>query len=375
MRAITLTLLLNLLAGTTHATTWQIGPTREHKMPSAVAKLVQPGDTVEIDAGVYDNDYVTWRQDNLVIRGVGGMAHLRSKGLIPNGKAIWIVRGENTLIENIEFSGARVQDTNGAGLRQNGGSLTVNNSYFHDNQFAILAASKQHAELTVLNSRFAGHRRDQRFAHTLYIGAIRRFTLSGSHITDTAGGHHVKSRALQNHILYNRIEDAPQTTSARMLDLSNCGLSIVIGNEFYQGKKTENSNAIGYGAEECEGRSGRLNSLYVTYNTLVNDGLNATLVRNHSGGQVMLGNNLLVGRGKFLTGVGELHGNIGLSLKQWQRAAWLPEKGAQSGPTALPEDYVYGMSLLPQRVFVAPAGTAARGNQQPGAPGARSAAQ
>jgi len=102
-----------------------VGPGKALKTPSEAARLAKSGDTIEIDAGLYPNDYASWHQDNLTIRGVGGMAHLPSSGLIPNGKAIWIVSGDNMLIENVEFSGAQVVDTNGAGIRHEGGNLTL----------------------------------------------------------------------------------------------------------------------------------------------------------------------------------------------------------------------------------------------------------
>lgn len=83
------------------ATIWQVGPERKIKLPSQAAKFAQPGDTIEIDAAVYLNDYAVWRQENLTLRGVGGMAHLQSNTLIPNGKAIWIVSGNNTVSKTL----------------------------------------------------------------------------------------------------------------------------------------------------------------------------------------------------------------------------------------------------------------------------------
>jgi hypothetical protein len=43
-------------------------------------------------------------------------------------------------IENIEFSGARVPDQKGAGIRQEGANLLLDHCYFHDNQERILGA-------------------------------------------------------------------------------------------------------------------------------------------------------------------------------------------------------------------------------------------
>jgi hypothetical protein len=137
-----------------------------------------------------------WRQEDLTLRGVGGMAHLQSNTLIPNGKAIWIVSGNNTVIENVEFSGARVVDTNGAGIRHEGGDLTLRNTYFHHNEFSVLTGADPDASLDVIASRFYFQRREGTFSHGIYVGELGRFTITGSHFKGTDRGHQIKSRAL-----------------------------------------------------------------------------------------------------------------------------------------------------------------------------------
>ena len=58
-----------------------------------------------------DLDFCIWNTDQLYIKGVGGYAHLDATGVtIPNLKAIWVINGNNLIIENIEFSGASVPD-------------------------------------------------------------------------------------------------------------------------------------------------------------------------------------------------------------------------------------------------------------------------
>lgn len=53
---------------------------RHLKSPSAAAQIAQDGDTIEIEAGVYARDAAVWKQNDLMIRGVGGRAHLRAGG-------------------------------------------------------------------------------------------------------------------------------------------------------------------------------------------------------------------------------------------------------------------------------------------------------
>lgn len=342
------------------AATWRVGPERDIRTVAEAANLAQPGDVVEIDPGVYANDFAVWRRDDITVRGLGGGAHMRATGLIPNGKAIWITLGENLTIENVEFSGARVRDGNGAGIRQERGRLTLRNTYFHDNQFGIMTANRENAELTIEDSRFARHRRDGGIAHGIYAGRIARFTLTGSHVTGTEGGHHIKSRALENHILYNRLEDSADTRTSRIIDLANCGLSFIIGNELLQGRTTRNVNAIGYGPEGCAGRPAPHRRLFVVHNTLVNAAFNGVFVHNHEAADVLVGNNLLLGSGRFLAGKGRTLNNVQLGPDpQWQ-GGWLPRKTGAITDAATPLPGPQGTPLAARREFRAPAGTIAR---------------
>jgi hypothetical protein len=340
--------------------TLQVGPERTLKTPSEAAKLARDGDTIEIDAGVYPNDYAVWDQKDLTIRGVGGMAHLESTGLIPNGKAIWIISGNHTVIENVEFSGAKVEDTNGAGIRHEGGSLTLRNTFFHHNEFSILTDADPKASLDIQSSRFWYQKRKGTFSHGMYIGALKRFTLMGSHIKGTDRGHQIKSRALANYILYNRIEDIPEGNSSRIVDLPNCGLSYIIGNDMQQAESTQNVDAIGYGAEGCKGRSARQHHLYVVNNTFVNEAWNGTLVKNHAKGEVLVANNLIFGRGYFLMGEGKKLNNMSVNIVLRQPDRWdaPPDSDAIDSARALPAGE--GFELVPTREFMPPTGTVER---------------
>ena len=338
----------------------RVGASRELKYPSDAARLARDGDIVEIDAGVYHNDYTTWKQNDLTIRGVGGMAHLKSKGLIRNGKAIWIVNGNNVSMENIEFSGAAVRDTNGAGIRHQGGNLRLKNTFFHDNEFSILSGNLPNAEIEIESSRFWFQKRGRRHSHGIYIGRARRLTLVGSHFKGTDQGHQVKSRALENLILYNRIEDVPGGNSSRLIDLSNCGLSFVIGNDLHQGSTTENSNVIGYGPEGCERRSERQMALYVMNNTFINEASGGSFVRNFAGGDVMVMNNLMFGKGEILVGKGTESHNVLLPLDSRAGRAWTAPAGSDAIDNAAEPPSVAEAPLVPTMEFMPPAGTRKR---------------
>lgn len=339
---------------------WLVGPNHLLQFPSEAANLAEEGDVIEIEAGTYENDYATWPQNSLTIRGVNGMAHLKSQGLIPNGKAIWIITGSNIRVENIEFSGAAVADTNGAGIRHEGGNLSLHNTFFHNNEFSVLTGAQEGATLDITDSRFWYQRRQARYSHGIYVGALARFSITGSHFIGTDRGHQIKSRAHENHILYNRIEDIPQGNSSRLVDLPNCGLSIIMGNDLHQAATTHNVDAIGYGAEGCDDREPHEQAIYVVNNTFINEASGGSLVRNHSGATALVANNHIIGRGFHLLGEGVKENNAKSSLSRAKQGVWSPTRRSRAVDTSTPVPPVEGRLLIPTKVFTPPVGSAAR---------------
>jgi hypothetical protein len=59
------------------------------------------------------------------LTGVNGRPKLEAFGRAAEGRAIWIVSGNNAVVDNIEFSGASGPYHNGAGILLHGANLTV----------------------------------------------------------------------------------------------------------------------------------------------------------------------------------------------------------------------------------------------------------
>lgn len=275
--------------------TWHVGPDRALKTPSAAAALAGDGDTVLIDAGTYVGDVATWTQDDLTLRGEGGRAHLRAGGRSAQGKAIWVIAGDRTTVDRLEFSGATVPDQNGAGIRQEGAGLTVTRSWFHDNQNGILTGANPASDIVIRRSRFFRSGAGDGYTHNLYVGAVRSLTVTGSYLWGADVGHELKSRAARNTIVGNRITDRDSTASYS-IDLPNGGRSLVAGNVIIQGPRSENSTLVSYGAE---GFTDASRTLCVVNNTFVNRRSTGTFVGLAEGGRAHLRNNLLVGPGEL----------------------------------------------------------------------------
>lgn len=278
--------------------TWRVGPDRALATPSAAAAVAEDGDTVLIDPGTYSGDVATWTQDDLTLRGDGGRVHLRADGQDAQGKAIWVIAGDRTTVDRIEFSGAAVADRNGAGIRQEGTGLTVTRSWFHDNETGILTGADPLSDIVITRSRFFRNGAGDGYSHNLYVGAVRSLTVRGSWFSGADTGHEIKSRAGRNTIVANLISDGDATASYS-IDLPNGGRSVIAGNVILQGPHSENSALVSYGAE---GLTHPSHTLWVVNNTFANRRDSGTFVALAEGTRAHLRNNLLVGPGDLTDG-------------------------------------------------------------------------
>jgi hypothetical protein len=286
----------------------RVGLHEKLTVPSAAARIAQNGDVIEIEAGTYAGDATVWRQHRLTIRGVGGRAHIRADGAEAEGKGIWVIKGNDTTVEGIEFSGAKVPDNNGAGIRLEGANLTVRDCYFHENENGILTGANPASDIVIEHSEFFRNGAGDGLSHNLYIGKVRSFTLRYSYVHHAVTGHDVKSRAAKNYVTYNRIMDENDGTSSYSVEFPNGGLAYVIGNLIQQGPQTENFTIVSYGTE---GLQHPQNELYFVNNTVVNDRpAGGRFIFVKAADTALIVNNVFYGRGDLLTGPGEMRSNV-----------------------------------------------------------------
>jgi hypothetical protein len=286
-------------AGPRAPTTLRVGPKQRLKWPSLAAMEAQDGDTIEIAAGEYV-DCTAWRANNLTIRGVGGRAHIRDETC--EGKAIWITKGNNTTIENIEFSGMKVRDKNGAGIRHEGVGLTIKNAYFHDGEQGILSGGGRPRDTMLIeDSEFARLGKVGQ-AHAIYI-AGEKLTVRRNYFHSCVDeGHCVKSRA-KHTILSCNVIASLEGNSSFEVDFPNGGRVEVRNNIIEQGPKSTNSNIIAFAAETKHPNNRHPEQTFIFEgNTVIND---------HRGGQYFLiirreNTKLQVKDNKFI-GPGTLH--------------------------------------------------------------------
>ena len=117
------------------ARTITVGDGRDYKLPSEALGAAHDGDTIQIGPGEYF-DCAIVRANNLTIEGEGEAA-ITDK--VCEEKALLVLRGNNITIRNLTLQRARVPDGNGAGIRLESPTLTVDHVRFINDQVGILS--------------------------------------------------------------------------------------------------------------------------------------------------------------------------------------------------------------------------------------------
>jgi len=264
----------------------------------------QDGYTIEIDAGTYPNETITIAKNNLTLRGIGGHAHLQwgtgnyltNTVTISNGKGILVIQGNNITIENLEFSGAKVVDENGAGIRYEGGDLTIRGSYFHDNENGILGNGGPSNTIIIENSIFERNGYCPSLcAHNVYIAQMGRLIFRYNKSIDSHEGHTLKSRASINEIISNFLS-TKNSDGSYEADFPNGGTVYFIGNIVEQGVDSGNSSILAYGEE---GSNNPNPALYVVNNTFYNLRGSGTFLSVSGSPTLSVKNNIFAGGGSI----------------------------------------------------------------------------
>ena len=310
--ATTLALVIALFASTSQtasAATRSVGPGQAYATPCNAVAAAANGDIIEIAGGnTYTGDVCSIVASNLTIRGVNGRPRIDAAGRNAGGKGIWVIIGNDIVIENVEMFGATVPDQNGAALRLEGTNFTLRGSFLHDNENGILSNTDINSNILIETTEFGHNGFGTGYTHNLYIGQNASLTFRYNYSHDANVGHNLKSRAAVNTISYNRFSSTPPdqtgTTASGQpsyeIDLPNAGTSYVIGNVIEQPAANQNTALLAYGEE---GASNPGNDLYVINNTFLNDAANGTFlfIGGTVGTPALAQNNIFAGNGNFST--------------------------------------------------------------------------
>ncbi|WP_376087665.1 hypothetical protein ACE7GA_14705 [Roseomonas sp. CCTCC AB2023176] len=229
----------------------RVGPGEVHSTPGEAAAAARPGDRVLIEPGVY-RECAVWRAPDVTVEAAGGPVVIT--GPVCGGKGLFVAAAPNLTVIGLTFEGARAEAGNGAGIRAEGGDLTVRGSTFRDNENGILtAANLPSARLLIEDSTFLRNgalREGRECAHGIYAGNLALVAVRGSRFAGTQACHHVKSRAQRTEVERSVIEDGPDGTSSYLVDVPNGGDLLLLRNRLRKGPQTGNPTAaIVIGAE------------------------------------------------------------------------------------------------------------------------------
>ena len=275
------------------------------------------------------------------------------------------MRGVDVTRENIVFRGARGADGSAAGVRQEGGKLTLRQCQLFDNEHGLLAINDDRAEVVIESSVFGmAPKVVGGLHHLLNVGRINKLSITGSRFQQGFEGHLIKSRARETFIGYTMIHDGIRGGASYEIDIASGGLATVIGNVIGQGSDSQNPTLVAYGTE---GRGWDKNTLLLAHNTLIHNGwLPAWFLRTFTdnlppGAEVHAVNNLVVGPGVFWLGAagnfaGNRHATRGM-LRDIETYGFELPPGSVWRGSGIDPRAVAGHDLSPKREFEWPVGT------------------
>jgi hypothetical protein len=288
------------------AATLEVGAGKNYPAPSAAAAAAHDGDHIVIAPGEYF-DCAIWKANDLVIEGAAAETTTITDKTCA-GKALFVVDGERTTIRNLTLTRARVPDFNGAGIRAEGGDLTIEHVRFINDQDGILSANNPAMKIIIRDSEFTRNGTCEGgggCAHGLYVNEAALLRIERTKFFETRQGHHIKSRALRTEVIGCDIADGDKGTASYSIDVPNGGAVVVRDSHIEKGPKSENHTAaIMIGAE---GVSQPTQEITVQNNVFQVDGdYESFLVDNLTATEAALKGNKLAGGAKALHGDGDV---------------------------------------------------------------------
>ena len=295
LRSSTVATLALFAAASAHARTLEVGEGKAYPVPSAAVAVAQPGDTVAVYPGQYF-DCATITKNNVTVQGVGDAEKVVMTDKACEGKALLVIRGENTTVRNLTLTRVRVPDENGAGIRGESKSIVIDKVRFINNQNGILSGTDG-GTLVIRNSYFEKNGFcGGACSHGIYAGHYDLLHVENTRFFDTKQAHHIKSRAHRTEVIGCDIEDGPEGTASYEIEAPNGGSVVLRNSKIIKGPNSENHTAaVIIGAE---GVTQMTPEIIVENNTFRNNGTYPTIfVDNLTATEAQLSGNTISGVG------------------------------------------------------------------------------
>lgn len=215
------------------------------RLQDAVNAIGQARGTVRIAPGRYGECSVQTAGDVAYVAEVPGQSVF--EGGTCEGKGTLVLRGRSARVEGLVFSGIKVADYNGAGVRLEHGDLAVSQSWFRDSQQGILAGEDTSASISIDKTTFTRLGTCEGpggCAHSIYIGNYGALNVTRSRFEAGRGGHYLKCRAGRIGVINNSFDDTAGRQTNYMIDLPGGASGQIAANWFVQGASKENYSAF-----------------------------------------------------------------------------------------------------------------------------------
>ena len=249
-----------------------VGPNAMFPAPSAAARAAQNGDTVEIAAGSY-YDCAVWPQSALTIEGSGADTIITDNAC--QGKAAFVITGNDVTVRRLVLTRIRVEDSNGAGIRGEGRNLTIEDVGFINDQFGVLAGSGS-GTVRILNCRFDddGDSAEGHPTHAVRVVADA-LRIEHSTFTHARAGDHVNAQAKRITLTGNEFDDEGGKMQGPLVQIDG-DVIVLDGNTLNLSSGTTDKP----GAVLIVGQPG---AIKIENNVLIEPAGNVPLVRNWTG--------------------------------------------------------------------------------------------
>ena len=251
-----------------------VGIGKEFATIGAAVAAAGNGTVILVDAGTYTNDFAT-NYSNISLIAVGGRVTEIATVPPPNYKGLITTEADLT-VEGFDFEDVRIPDAeghNGAGIRDDQGSLVLENDQFIGNQDGILTNAGTYSitiDHSVFNDNGGNDGNGAGNIHNVYIGDIASVTATNSVFENAQVGHEFKSRANVNTLTNNLfVSGVGIGTGSYDIDLPDGGKDTVAGNTIIKGPNAENNALLHFGGEGIPYAG---SSLTVTGNLFESDG-------------------------------------------------------------------------------------------------------
>lgn len=183
------------------AATLEVGAGKPFPTIAKALAAAHDGDTILIAPGTYYQCAMIGK-NNLTIAGSGAASTVLTD-LPCAGKALLVIDGHDITVRDLTLARVRVPDGNGAGIRAEGGNLTVDHVHFVNDQDGILAAANPSNTLLVRDSLFR-----QTSLHGIDAGSLKLLRVIHSTFEQLSGGNHINSGAQATTLIDNQLRAA-----------------------------------------------------------------------------------------------------------------------------------------------------------------------